>query len=239
MHLNLLFVAPDHAFNEVAFFYAPHFLDLLIRFIFNFAVTLLIARYIYYRKTRRKDYLFTFLLINTMVFLLAYLLSDVELKLGFAFGLFALFGILRYRTNPVRIKEMTYLFVLIGIAVINSISDKYVPYSQVLLANFLVTVILWLLEFSFRLDHESSRKIVYETSAITPNATRNEKPGLFDKNNEKALIDELKEQTGIPIHRVDIVSINYVKKRAEIIIYFYDKDKIFNVTDDIYPERTN
>jgi len=239
MHLNLLFVAPDHAFNEVAFYYAPHFLDLLIRFIFNFAVTLLIARYIYYRKTRRKDYLFTFLLINTMVFLLAYLLSDVELKLGFAFGLFALFGILRYRTNPVRIKEMTYLFVLIGIAVINSISDKYVPYSQVLLANFLVTVILWLLEFSFRLDHESSRKIVYETSTITPNATRNEKPGLFDKNNEKALIDELKEQTGIPIHRVDVVSINYVKKRAEIIIYFYDKDKIFNVTDDIYPDRTN
>lgn len=237
--MNLLFVAPDRAFDEVAFFYAPHFWDLLIRFIFNFAVTLLIARYIYYRRTRRKDYLFTFLLINTMVFLLAYLLSDVELKLGFAFGLFALFGILRYRTNPVRIREMTYLFVLIGIAVINSISDKYVPYSQVLLANFLVTAILWLLEFTFRLAHESSRKIVYETGAVMQEANKNEKPELFDKNNEKALIEELKEQTGIPIHRIDIVSVNYIKKRAEIIIYFYDKEGIFNVTDDIYPDRTS
>jgi hypothetical protein len=209
----------DHAFNEVAFFYAPHFWDLLIRFIFNFVITLVIARYIYYRKTKRKDYLFTFLLINTMVFLLAYLLSDVELKLGFAFGLFALFGILRYRTNPVQIKEMTYLFVIIGIAVINSISDKYVPYSQVLLANLLVMAILWLLEFTFLLAHESSRKIVYE------------KLEFIHQNNEKALIEDLKAHTGINIHRIDIVSTNYVKKRAEIIIYFYDKNKIFNVTD--------
>jgi hypothetical protein len=226
MHANLLSVMPDHAFNEVAFFYAPHFWDLLIRFMFNFVITLCIARYIYYRKTRRRDYLFTFLLINTMVFLLAYLLSGVELKLGFAFGLFALFGILRYRTNPVRIKEMTYLFVLIGIAVINSISDKYVPYSQVLLANFLVTAILWLLEFTFQLAHESSRKIVYERLE------------LLNKNDETALINDLKEQTGIPIHRIDIVSTNYVKKRAEIIIYFYDKNKVFNVTDDVYTDRT-
>lgn len=227
MPVNLLSVMPDHALNEVAFFDAPHFWDLLIRFMFNFVITLCIARYIYYRKTRRSDYLFTFLLINTMVFLLAYLLSDVELKLGFAFGLFALFGILRYRTNPVRIKEMTYLFVLIGIAVINSISDKYVPYSQVLLANFLVTAILWLLEFTFQLAHESSRKIV------------SEKLELLNKNDETALINDLKEQTGIPVHRIDIVSTNYVKKRAEIIIYFYDKNKVFNVTDDVCTDRTS
>ena len=224
--MNLLSVMPDHAFNEVAFFYAPHFWDLLIRFMFNFVITLCIARYIYYRKTRRRDYLFTFLLVNTMVFLLAYLLSGVELKLGFAFGLFALFGILRYRTNPVRIKEMTYLFVLIGIAVINSVSDKYVPYSQVLLANFLVTAILWLLEFTFQLAHESSRKIVYERLE------------LLNKNDETALINDLKKQTGIPIHRIDIVSTNYIKKRAEIIIYFYDKNKVFNFTDNVYTDKT-
>lgn len=227
MHPGLLFTQPQPGLNEAAFFYAPHFWDLLIRFFFNFTVTIVIARYIYYRKTKRKDYLFTFLLVNTMVFLLAYLLSDVELKLGFAFGLFALFGILRYRTNPVRIKEMTYLFVLIGIAVINSVSDKYVPYSQVVLANLLVTGILWLLEFTFRLAHESSRKITCEQSE------------LITGNDEQALIRELKAQTGLEIHRIDIVSVNYVRKRAEIIIYYYDKNKAFNVPEETWTGTDN
>lgn len=220
--MNLTSVLANHAFHEVAFFHASTFWDLLIRFTFNFMITLVVSRYIYYRKTKRKDYLFTFLLINTMVFLLAYLLSDVELKLGFAFGLFALFGILRYRTNPVQIREMTYLFVLIGIAVINSISDKYVPYSQVLLANILITIILWFLEFTFVLHHESSRRIVYEQLE------------LVNQKNKEALIADLTERTGLNIHRAEIISINFVKKRAKIIIYYYDKNKVFNAGDNLY-----
>lgn len=213
-------------FNEVAFFDASNFWDLLIRFLFNLGITLVIARYIYYRKTRRKDYLFTFLLINTMVFLLAYLLSDVELKLGFAFGLFALFGILRYRTNPVQIKEMTYLFVVIGIAVVNSVSDKYVSYAEVLFANILVTAILWFLEFFFRLSHESSRRIIYERIE------------LVNPDRQTELIDDLSIRTGISIHRTEVVSINFLKKRAEIIVYYYDKNKIFNAGEDVYTGRS-
>ncbi|MCW0483756.1 DUF4956 domain-containing protein [Gaoshiqia sediminis] len=221
--MNLLSILANQAFNEVAFYNSASFWDLIIRFSFNLLVTLIIVRFIYYKKTRRKDYLFTYLLINTMIFLLAYLLSGVELKLGFAFGLFALFGILRYRTNPVQIKEMTYLFVLIGVAVINSISDEYIPYAEVLLANLALVVILWVLEFAFLLSHESSKKVLYE------------KIELIAQNNHQALIEDLRKRTGINIHRVEIVSINFLRDTAKIIIYYYEKNKIFNVEDQFYP----
>ncbi len=220
--MPLITILLNPAFNEVEFFNSSRFWDLTIRFCFNLIVSLIIVRYIYYRKTRRKDYLFTYLLINTMIFLLAYLLSGVELKLGFAFGLFALFGILRYRTNPVQIKEMTYLFVLIGVAVINSISDEYIPYIEVLLANLSLIVILWLLEYAFLLSHESSKKILYE------------KIELINQNNHAALIEDLKKRTGINIHRVEIVSINFLRNTARLIIYYYEKNKIFNAEDQVF-----
>ncbi|WP_423127702.1 DUF4956 domain-containing protein [Gaoshiqia sp. Z1-71] len=221
--MNLLTVIANQAFNEVAFYNSASFWDLIIRFAFNLLVTLTIVRFIYYKKTKRKDYLFTYLLINTMIFLLAYLLSGVELKLGFAFGLFALFGILRYRTNPVQIKEMTYLFVLIGVAVINSISDEYIPYAEVILANLVLIIILWVLEFAFLLSHESSKKVLYE------------KIDLINQNNQEALIEDLRRRTGINIHRVEIVSINFLRDTARIIIYYYEKNKIFNIEDQSYP----
>ena len=182
-------------------------------------VAIIIVRYIYYRKTNRKDYLFTYLLINAMVFLLAYTLSDVELKLGFAFGLFAIFGILRYRTNPVPIKEMTYLFVVIGISVINSIADNHIPVIEVLFSNIVIIIILWLLEFVFLLTHESSKRITYE------------KIDLINEDKREELIQDLKKRTGINIHRVDVNSINYLRDTARLVIYYYDKNKIKNADD--------
>lgn len=196
--------------------------DLLIRFSFNLIVAIIIVRYIYYKKNKRKDYLFTYLLINTMIFLLAYLLSGVELKLGFAFGLFALFGILRYRTNPVQIKEMTYLFIVIGLAVINSISIDHIPYWVVIISNLFIIAVLWILEFALLLSHESSKRIVYE------------KIELIKEGNHELLIQDLKERTGINIHRVEIVSINFLRDTARIIIYYYEKSRIFNADDQPY-----
>jgi hypothetical protein len=205
-----------------SFFELGSFSDFFIRFIFNLVIAVIIVRYIYYRKTNRKDYLFTYLLINTLVFLLAYLLSDVELKLGFAFGLFALFGILRYRTNPVPIKEMTYLFVVIGTSVINSISDQYIPYSEILFSNIAIIILLYLLEFAFLLSHESSKRILYE------------KIDLIKEDKREELLEDLRQRTGINIHRVDINSINFLRDTARIVIYYYDKNKIVNA-DDIVP----
>lgn len=222
--MNLLLIPIFSSQFSASFFNLGSFSDFIIRFIFNLVIAVIIVRYIYYRKTNRKDYLFTYLLINTLVFLLAYLLSDVELKLGFAFGLFALFGILRYRTNPVPIKEMTYLFVVIGTSVINSISDQYIPYSEILFSNIVIIIILYLLEFAFLLSHESSKRILYE------------KIDLIKEENREELLKDLRRRTGINIHRVDINSINFLRDTARIVIYYYDKNKIVNA-DDLLPRE--
>ncbi|RKD90730.1 DUF4956 domain-containing protein [Mangrovibacterium diazotrophicum] len=201
------------------FFESSGFFDLLLRYSFNLLVTFVIVRLIYYRKTKRKDYLFTYFLINTMIFLLAYLLSGVELKLGFAFGLFALFGILRYRTNQLQIKEMTYLFIIIGIAVLNSISGEYLPYVDVILANLLVIGLLFVLEYAFRLSHESSKKVLYERIE------------LINENRRDELLEDLRKRTGINIHRVEVSSINFLRDTARVVIYYYEKNRIFNAEE--------
>lgn len=223
--MKLLAIILSQIIDQIPFFDTSSFFDLIIRFGFNLLVTIFIVRFIYYRKSRRKDYLFTYMLINSMIFLLAYLLSDVELELGFAFGLFALFGILRYRTNPVQIKEMTYLFVVIGIAVINSISGEYIPIIEVIIANIAIVTILWLLEFAFLLSHESSKKITYE------------KIDLINHNNEEALLEDLRLRTGINIHRVEVVSINFLRDTARLVVYYYEKNKAFDSNGSSYSDN--
>ena len=158
-----------------------------------------------------------------MVFLLSLLLSGVELKLGFAFGLFALFGILRYRTHPIAIKEMTYLFVVIGTSVLNSLSHKYIPWADLLFSNLAVIVILWLLENAFLISHESSKSITYDKIELV-------------REDREELINDLRERTGINIHRVEVESINFMRDTARIIIYFYDKNKMINVDEYSYAE---
>ncbi len=220
--MNLLNLIVAEFFLGTQFIRIESFLSLILRFLFNLLVALIIVRYIYYRRTRRKDYLFTYLLINTVVFLLCLLLSGVELKLGFAFGLFALFGILRYRTNPVPIKEMTYLFVVIGTSVLNSLSDQFIPWAELLFSNISIIVLLWVLEYAFLLSHESSKTITYE------------KIELIKEERRADLIEDLKERTGINIHRVDIESINFMRDTARIIVYFYDKKRMMNVDEHPY-----
>ncbi len=217
--MNLLNLITAEFFLGTQFIRVESFLSLVLRFFFNLIVAVIIVRYIYYRKTRRKDYLFTYLLINMIVFLLSLILSGVELKLGFAFGLFALFGILRYRTHPIPIKEMTYLFVVIGTSVLNSLSQQYIPWADLIFSNMAVIVVLWLLENAFLLSHESSKSITFE------------KIELVKEDRRAELIEDLRNRTGINIHRVEVESINFMRDTARIIVYFYDKNKMINVDD--------
>ena len=120
-------------------------------------MSVVLVRVLYYQTSKRKDYLFTFLLISTTVFLLCFLLESVKLELGFALGLFAIFGIIRYRTMQIPIKEMTYLFILIGIAVINALCGKKVSYAELALTNFIIIALTYGLERVWLLKHESSR----------------------------------------------------------------------------------
>ena len=102
------------------------FTEFFLKLSLNTIVLILLVRWIYYSVTRRKDYLFTYILIGTIIFLLCYLLENVKIQLGFALGLFAIFGIIRYRTSQIQIREMTYLFVVIALSVINALVNKKV-----------------------------------------------------------------------------------------------------------------
>ena len=115
--------------------------ELLIRFGFNLLVVFICVRWLYYPRAKRKDYLFTYLLVSAVIFLMCFLLENVGLDTGLALGLFAIFGIIRYRTDAIPIKEMTYLFLVIGIAVINALSNKKVSYAELVATNAILLLI--------------------------------------------------------------------------------------------------
>ena len=117
---------------------------LLFRFGLNVIVTSLIIVWLYYSKSKRRDYVFTFTLISTTVFLLIFLLGSEKLQIGLALGLFAIFGIIRYRTDTVPIREMTYLFLIIGLSVINALAIS-VSYVELFCTNFLFVLMTWVM----------------------------------------------------------------------------------------------
>jgi hypothetical protein len=187
----------------------PSFLELLLRFTLNMAVILILVRWLYYSTTRRKDYLFTYILISTLIFLLCYLLASVKLQIGFALGLFAIFGIIRYRTSSIPIKEMTYLFLIIGVSIINSLADTKTSVAEVLFTNFVIIVITFCLEKIWLQKQELSKIIVYE------------KIDLIKPENNQELINDLQIRTGIKIKRVEIGKIDFLKDTCTVQI-FYD-----------------
>ncbi len=188
------------------------FWDLVLRIIFNFGVVLYLARFLYYRATPRKDYLFSYLLISQVIFLILFLLENVNVDMGFALGLFAIFGIIRYRTRQIPIREMTYLFLIIGITVVNSLANRKVSYAELLLANLVIIVLTHLLERVFLLKHEMKREIAYENVE------------LIKPQRRKELIQDLEARTGLIIHRVEIGRIDYLRDAARIFIFFYERN---------------
>jgi len=187
----------------------PSFLELVGRFALNIAVILILVRWLYYSTTRRKDYLFTYILISTLIFLLCYLLASVKLQIGFALGLFAIFGIIRYRTSSIPIKEMTYLFLVIGVSIINALADAKTSVAEVLFTNFVIIVIAFCMEKIWLLKHELSKTVIYE------------KIDLIKPEKHQELMDDLKERTGIKnIKRIEIGKIDFLKDTCTLQIYF-------------------
>ena len=187
--------------------------ELLVRFIFNMSIGLIIIRYLYYPTTRRKDYLFTFVMLSTTIFLLIFMLESVKMKIGFALGLFAIFGIIRYRTNPIPIKEMTYLFVVITISVINGMSSKKISYAELVATNLIIVFVVFIIEKLLLLKHETSKRITYEKIDLI-------KP---EKHNE--LKADLEDRTGLKISRIEIGKINFLQDTANIKIFFFESEQ--------------
>jgi hypothetical protein len=218
--LNYLLNIQEYNFMGLGIVDLNNFVELLLRFVFNMAVMMVIVRYIYYPTTRRKDYLFSFLLIGALIFLLCYLLENVKLQIGFAFGLFAIFGILRYRTLAIPIKEMTYLFILIGLSVVNALAGKKISWVELVFTNFMLGFLTFGLEKLWLLKHESSKQIIYEKIDLIVPQKRDE------------LIQDLEARTGLKINRVDIGRIDFLRDVAKIIVYYYDDDNHINQADE-------
>lgn len=184
------------------------FSDLLVRFTLNTILIFIVVHFIYSQNSKRKDFYFSYLAIGVIVFFLSSLLNNVKLELGFALGLFAIFGIIRYRTDAIPIKEMTYLFVIIGISVINALANKKVSYAELLFTNTAIVLGLWILEKRLMLKQEGSIKLIYE------------KIENIHTMSEEVLLADLKKRTGIDIVRYEIKKIDFLKDIAIIRLYF-------------------
>ncbi|MDK2910689.1 MAG: hypothetical protein PWR20_2257 [Bacteroidales bacterium] len=204
----------ETTFWGIPFINPLNFMELLVRFIFNLISLIILVRYIYYVTARRKTYLFTYMLIGITIFSLSYLLENVKLELGLALGLFAVFGIIRYRTDNMPIKEMTYLFVVIALSIINALTTG-ISIAELIFTNAAILIAVGLGEYFWMYRHESSKPIVYDNLEYI-------KP-----QNKKLFIQDLERRTGLKINRVEVGQIDFSKETVKLVIYyFYDKKKV-------------
>lgn len=189
------------------------FAAFLISFLFNFSIALVIIRLIYYPQKHNKRYVFTFLAFNTIIFFVLSFMTSIEISVGVGFGMFAIFSILRYRTDPIPIREMTYLFIITALPVMNSAGLQRDIWLELVVANLAIVSILFILEREWGFHYEASKKILYE------------KIELIKPQNREALISDLEERTGLVIKRVAIGKVNFLRDTAEIKIYFDDPDQ--------------
>lgn len=192
------------------FWDSTELLDLLFRFAFNFLIAYIIIRWIYYPTHKNKDYLFTYFLFNIIIFMLCYMMRNTQLEIGVAFGLFAVFSILRYRTLNVGVMDMAYLFLIISVGVINSLSNEKVSIVEILFANFLIVSVIYILEKIWLVRIAANKVVVYEK-------IENIRPENYDK-----LIADLKDRTGLNVHRVEIGRIDFMRDIARIKIFYFE-----------------
>lgn len=180
----------------------------LLSFGFNLLVAILLVRFIYYPSTHNKRYVLTFLAFNTVIFLVLTFLTSVEIGVGVGFGLFAIFTILRYRTDPIPVREMTYMFVTAALPVMNSASLTEALWPQVIAANAAMLVIMFVLENEWGFKYDHSKRITYE------------KIELVRPDRRAEMLTDLEQRTGLKIKRINIGKINFLKDTADVTIYY-------------------
>lgn len=213
-------------------FTSGSFWDFVLRYALNLVLIITLVRFIYYPRHKNKDFLFTFILFNSVNFLICFLLSSLKLKIGFAFGLFAIFSILRYRTVTVPIREMGYFFLSVTIGIINALADINTSLNQfvqfyhtqgfvqaiklmdhslfvLLLADLIILLLVYLLDRQLSLEHENWKDVVYERIDLI-------KPDVREK-----MLEDLRNRTGLPVHRVEIIKIDFLRDIARIRAFYF------------------
>ena len=188
----------------------------------NIIALALLVSLIYYPKHKNKDFIFTFVIFNIINFMICYLLGSAKIKIGFAFGLFAIFSIIRYRTILVSIKDMGYFFICVALGMLNSLASVKDDFVMLIICNAVILVLTFFLERLDFLKNENSKDILYD------------KINFIKPQMRAELIGDLSEKTGLPIHRVEIVSIDYLKDVASVKAYYYstESDSLFEETND-------
>lgn len=200
-------------------FFDDDFYKMLLRLGINMLYLTAIIKLSYYRFSKKTEFLFTFYLVGIVVFFLCFTLKKYELDLGLALGLFAIFGIIRYRTDPLKVREMTYLFVVIGVSIINALSNKKMSYMEILLANSFITASIYYLDRYWSQQRltpkEKTMPKDFGIKDIVYNSLENIKPEQFEM-----LKNELEGSLGIEIIKLDINEVDFEKQTARIKIRY-------------------
>ena len=196
------------------------FWELIIRLMINVVTVGIIVHAFYYPKAKRRDYYFTFTLIGVSIFMLIFLMGGVKLKIGFALGLFAIFGIIKYRTEQVPIREMTYLFVIIAVAAINGLATK-ISYFELIAANLVFIVTLAICENTVWMKHVATKLIVYDNVKLL-------RPEMEDE-----LKADLEKRLGLNIIRIEVGNVDFLKDSVMIKIYYEPVMDEFGTIDNV------
>ncbi|MCD6017324.1 MAG: hypothetical protein K0S53_445 [Bacteroidetes bacterium] len=188
---------------------------MIIRILIDLATVFVLVRFIYFPIYRNKEFFFMFAIFNLIIFLVSFLLNKVDLSMGAAFGLFAVFSMLRYRTDNISIKDMTYLFLCIAVGLVSAVTKikgatDFEEYLFLGIVNVTILTITYLLESKMFSRKEQTNTIVYENIE------------LIQSNRQDELLADIRLRTGINVHRVSVQKINFLKDSAQLKIYFYE-----------------
>ncbi|MEO8068182.1 MAG: DUF4956 domain-containing protein [Flavobacteriales bacterium] len=198
--------------------------ELLFKFAIDLMVVYVLIRRIYYPIHKKKDFLFTYFLFNVLIFFLCGLLNSVKLSTGFGFGLFAIFSILRYRTEQISIKDMTYLLAVIAVAVVNALLSKKVSIAELAFTNGVILLTTYVLEHLWLTRHEAMRLVTYE------------KIDLIQSERREELLADLGKRLGIKVSRVEVGKIDLLRDTAQLRVFYFEDEQSLRTFSEMAPD---
>jgi hypothetical protein len=193
--------------------------ELLFGFIVNLCVAIVIVRFIYYPLRHDKNDVFTFVAFNTVIFFVMTYLANAQLSVGVGFGLFAIFSVLRYRANAISTREMTYLFILIALPVMNSVLMGQREWANLAVTNLIVIAVLFILEQGWGFRYEGYKVVKYD------------RIDLLKPDKHAVLLEDLRHRTGMPVTRFEVGRINLVEDTVNLYVYFDEPRRRDRVRD--------
>jgi hypothetical protein len=186
-----------------------------LRFLVDLASVFVLIRLVYFPIYKRRELFFTYFIFNIVIFLICFLLNKVDLSMGAAFGLFAVFSMLRYRTEDISMKDMTYLFLVIAMGLISAVTkikgtEDSIECLFVAAINTVIILVAYLLESTMLMKKEGTKVIIYENI------------NLISTDREAELIEDIKKRTGVNVHRITIQKIDFLRDSAQIKIFYFE-----------------